>query len=457
MNIVIIGAGSVGRYIAAMFAKKQYNVILVDKNGKKLQEAAWQMDAATRQGSGTDLKLLEDLLEFSPDLFIALTNDDESNLVACSIAKNLGYPKTIARVKDHRYLNRKRLDFGRMFNVDYFVGPELLAAYEINKYLMDPGSLAMESFAHGAVQLRSIIIPNSWKNAEKRLADLSLPTGLLVVLIQRQIQQQQPYSSSITRKVIFPHGNDHILPGDEVTIIGEAASMANCYEFFGISTKKIESVAIVGGSLTGYNLAKILEQQGIRVLLIEQDEEKCHILAEQLPKCSIVNHDGTDLDFLIAERIGSSDAFVACTRHDEVNFLAALAAKEAGCKTVVLQLANTDYTPLTNQLGISFVVSPRISAANRILSLAHSGRLTSVVSLSSGEAEIMEINVSMNSKVVGIPISQLGALLPKDFLIAMIQNRGRIMIAHGNRIISPGDTVIVVSNPKHMHELEKIF
>ena len=213
----------------------------------------------------------------------------------------------------------------------------------------------------------------------------------------------------------------------------------------------------MGGSLTSFNLAKILEQQNIGVSLFEKDEEKCNILAEQLPKCSVINRDGTDLNFLIAEKVGYADAFVACTNHDELNFLAAIVAREAGSQNVIVQLANTDYGTLAKQTGISLSVSPRISAANRILSLAHSGKVTSVFSLSESQAEIMEITVSMNSKIVGIPISQLGALLPKDFLIAMIQNRGRIMIAHGNRIISPGDTVIVVTNPRHLEELEKIF
>ena len=123
MSIVIVGAGDVGLYLAQILSKEEHNIILIDKDSKKLQQASNLLDVATRTGSGTDWQLLDDLLELSPTLFIALTDDDETNLVACSIAKNLGYPRTIARVHDNRYLNRTRLDFSRIFEVDYFISP----------------------------------------------------------------------------------------------------------------------------------------------------------------------------------------------------------------------------------------------------------------------------------------------------------------------------------------------
>ena len=153
MNIVIVGAGTIGRYISVLLSKENHNVILVDVDEKKLEEASRQMDVAIKVGSGTDWQVLDQLLDSSPDLFVALTNDDQTNLVSCSIAKNLGYPRTIARIRDNRFLNRTRLDFGRIFDVDHSIGPELLVANEIYKYMISPGSLRVETFAHGAVQL----------------------------------------------------------------------------------------------------------------------------------------------------------------------------------------------------------------------------------------------------------------------------------------------------------------
>jgi|694.fasta_scaffold49778_3 trk system potassium uptake protein TrkA len=456
MSIVIVGAGDIGCYMAAMLSKEQHNVILIDKNNKILEEVAFSLDVATRQGSGTDWQLLDDLLELSPSLLIALTGDDETNLVTCSIAKHLGYPRTVARVRDNRYLNRTRLDFGRIFDIDYFLGPELLVANDILKYLINPGSLLVENFAHGAVQMRTFAVPTKWRKFNIPLSRLHLPSDVMIGLICRD-KVKQGIHTDREREIIFPHGDDFILPGDEVTLIGETDKIDEAHHFFGIIQKTTHSVAIVGGSLTSMTLAKLLEHRSIDVRVIEKDYEVCCMLADQLPKCDIINADATSLEFLKAEKIGRSDIFVACTRNDEINLMTGMLARQAGCHDVVVMLSNTSYASLVTQLGLNYSVSPRISAANHILSQVLAGNVTSLVSLYENRAEIMEINVSANSKIIGIPLAELGQLFPKDFLIAVIQNRGRIMIAHGSRIISPGDSVIVITSPEHTKDLEKIF
>lgn len=447
MNLVIIGAGGVGRYVSGLLSKEEYNVILVDIDEKKLEKAAMSMDVATRLGSGTDWQLLDDLLELSPEFLIALTSNDEINLVACTLAKHLGYPKTIARVHDRRFLNRIRLDFSHIFEVDTFIGPELLAANDILKFLLTPGSLAVESFSHGAVQLRTLKIPESWKRGKTPLKELKLPTGVIVGLILRGKE----------KNVIFPHGDDVLLTGDEATFIGEQDAVEKLDTYFGIVENKIESVVLVGGSMTSFNLAKLLDERDIRIRILEKDFAKCRWLSEELPNATIINHDATDLEFLRSEKIGLSDAFISCAGRDEVNILACSLAKEVGCRVVVSMLTNTDLGPLLEKQGINFTVSPRISAADHILSQMFGGKVTSLVSFYENQAEVMEVNVSANSKVSGIPLSELGPLLPNDLLIAIIQNRGRIMVADGNRVISPGDTVIVITHPKHVKDLEKLF
>lgn len=455
MNIVIVGAGGVGQYIASMLSKDQHNIILIDINQKKLEKASWNIDIATKHGSGTDWQLLDDLLDLSPHFLIALTDNDETNLVSCAIAKHLGYPQTIARVRDNRFLNRTRVDFAQIFAVDYFLGPELLVANDILKYMVSQGSIAVENFAHGAVQLRTLLMPKKWDKADVPLSKLGLPQGVIVGLIWRQ--EDKTKNGESVKKVIFPHGNERLLPGDEVTFIGEVEAISELHHFLGVQLKVIKSAVIVGGSLTGLNLAKLLESRNISVRLIEKDYTKCSRLVEQLPNSTIIHHDGTDLDFFRAEKVAISDVFVACTNSDETNLVSALLGKEAGCQDAVAMFSNPSYSPLASQLGINHTVSSRISAAGHILSQILSGTVTSLVSFYDNQAEIIEINVSMDSKVVGIPISELGPLLPEDFLIAIIQNRGRIMVANGNRILSPGDTVIVITSPRHIPELEIIF
>lgn len=448
LNIIIIGAGGLGRYIATLLSKDNHNVIVVDKDKKKLEEVSWDTDVGTRLGDGSDWQLLDDLLETFPHFLLALTNDDALNLVSCSIAKQLGYPGTIARIHDNRFLNKTRLDFSHIFHIDHFIVPELLVANDIIKSVIGKGAYAFDFFAHGAVQLCTYRLPTKWKK-NVPLKDLDLPEGVMVGLIYRKLAQGD--------KLIFPHGDDILLPNDEVTFIGETEAMEAIPDFCNTSQKEVSSVVLIGGSATAIQLTRLLERRNVSVRIIEKDYDRCIYLAEHVPHATILNNDGLDIEFLKSQKLSDADLVVACTKNDEVNLMACMLAKEIHCENSMMILSNTKYRPILDKLGISHVVSPNIIATNRILSNLFAETITSLVSLYENKAEILEIKVSMDSRVIGIPISDLGALLPKDFLIAMIQNRGRLMVANGNRIISPGDTVIVITSPNHMADLEDIF
>lgn len=445
MNIVILGAGDIGRYLARILSKNQHNVFVIDKDKNKLTELSQTLDIATRVGTGDDWQLLDSLLELFPDLFIAVTNNDDTNVVACSLAKQLGYPSTMARVHDTRYLNRTRLDFSRIFDVDYFICPELLAASELMEYVGNEKALAVKYFFHGAVQLKIIKVPDEWKLGEVPLSQLDIPKGAMIGLIYRK------------NEVIFPHGSAVILPGDEVTCIGETEVIQQISDFFHLPRQKVQSIVLAGGSATAYHLAKQLEKRDLRVRIIEQDYARAIFLAEHLPSTTILNHDILDFDFLRSEKISQADLMISCTRHDDTNLLAALLAKQAECPDVLMILSNQANIPILNRLDIGHAVSPAIAASNRILSRITRKTINTLISLYDNRAEVIEMVVSTNSKIIGIPLADLGPLLPKNFLVAIIQNRGRVIVAHGKRILSPGDRVILITTPDHMEELEKIF
>lgn len=454
MNIVILGAGEIGTYLAKMLSREEHNVIVIDPDPRPLEKLLRSADVATRIGSGTDWQLLEELLEHSPQLFLALSSSDETNLVACSIAKNLGYPKTVARIHQASFLLRSRLDFARLFFVDHFIGSELILAHDIFKCILNPGNIAVENFAHGAVQMRSIIIPEGSHLSRQSISHLNLPEGLLVGLIRRKPTLG---GEAGPERIIFPRGQDFLLSGDEVTLIGESKVMSQLNSFFGTPSKKINSVVVAGGTSVAMEVCRLLKEEGIQVRLIEQDEERCHFLSEHLPDVTILNQEPTDLNFLLSEKIHLSDAFVACTSSNEKNILAAALAKQAGCSEVIAEVSDESYCSLLRRLGIFFNVSEKVSVANRIHALIQEESVISVASLYHNSAKIMEVKVSSESQIVGIPIADLSKYLPEDFLIALIENRGRIMIAKGANILAPGDTVIVICHPKHIAELEKIF
>lgn len=461
MNIVIIGAGDIGLYLATLFSQLDYGIVLIDIDGQKLEKASRDLDVATRLGSGTDWELLEELMELNPDLLIALTNQDEINLAACLIAKNLGYPRTIARARSHKYFTQSRLNFERLFCVDHLIGPEKLTADAIASMILIPGSTASGNFAHGSVQMRSVKVPARWKKGTIPLAkrkELELPEALMIGLIRRPLIQELKGRKVVQgEQLIFPHGADTLQPGDEVTFIGESDAIKQLHRFFGTSFKPPKSAMIVGGSLIGIYLAHALRAADVHVHILEKDFNKCRFLAETIPGSTVICRDGTDYKFLQSEKIEEADVFIACTRHDEVNFLAGSIAKELGCQNVIISLSDTSYFPLIDRLGIHQIASPRIHAANRILSIVREKTIASMVSMYDNQAEIMEVKVSADSKIAGIPIRHLGPELPPDFLIVVIQSRGRIFIADGSRVLSPGDTVVVISSPKHVHEIKKLF
>ena len=327
MHIVILGAGKTGAHVAQVLSEEQHDVVLIDKDPKVLEQVGRECDVATLHNTTLNSKLFEELMSNRPSLFFAATGDDATNLVSCSIAKNLGFPKTIARVKEREFFDRPQLDFSQLFFVDHFIGAERLAAQDLFNLIVHSSDIAVEHFAHGNVQMRTLQIPERWDRAGVPLKDLTLPNDLMVGLIRRKTGEGE--------KVLFPHGDDHILPGDEVTVVGESKVMHRLHEIFHSPEHRVHSVVLVGGSDVVIHLTHFLSQQRVAVRIIEADKQRCEELAEYLPMATIINRDGRDAQLLKAERIQDVDAFVSCVPHDGDNILIASLAKQLGCKKSV--------------------------------------------------------------------------------------------------------------------------
>lgn len=458
MNIVIVGAGSIGLHLSKIFSQLSYGIVLVDKDASKLEKIGRELDVATKVGDGTDWELIENLMDLSSDVLIAVTNHDEINLVICNIAKNLGYLQTIARVRKNSYYNLNRLHFERLFSVDHLIGPEKLTAESIANMILTPGARAKEHFAHGAIQMRTMYIPNNFPYSEipfSKKDQFPLPKNVLIGLIKRKIQVKE--NNPLKEEVIFPHGKDVLLQGDEATFIGYSEAVDAIYPFLGYTAEYPKTVLIIGGSLITMHLSHILHAHHIRITILEKDFQKCRYLATHLPFCTILQRDGLDVKFLEEENVAAYDVFIAATRDDAINFLAASAAQSLGSKKVLLSLSDSNYIPLLTDRGIAHAASPRIFAANRIFSIVREKNISSMISMYENRAEILEIKVSITSKITGIPLKYLGNYLPRDLLIIAVQSRGRVFIADGARVLSPGDTVIVISNPKYIQEMKTLF
>jgi trk system potassium uptake protein TrkA len=447
MQIVILGGGNTGSYVASVLSQENHNVVVIDKDAKILEKLSRESDIATLHATVPNWKIFEDLLENQPHLFFAATGDDQINLVACSVAKNLGFPKTIARVKSRSYLNHSGLDFNSLFGVDYFIGAEILSAQNLFHLLIYSGDRAAEHFSHGAIEMRTVKIPDLWDKGGECIRDLQLPSDLIVGLIRRKMEEGE--------KILFPHGEDHVLPGDEVTLVGESKIMRQLHEIFHFSENRVRSIVLVGGTEVTEHLAFSLAAKKIPVRIVEIDAERCGDLAERHSEVTLINRDGCDAQFLQSERIQDADAIVCCTHQDGTNLLIAALGKELGCKKAIALIGDAGYAPILEKAGVVPALSARVNIANRILSILHEETILSVSSLCQDHAKIVELKVSPSSQLVGIPLADLK--LPKDLLIAVIESRGRVMIAKGNRILCPDDTVIVICHPHRIPQLPEYF
>jgi trk system potassium uptake protein len=450
MKIVIIGAGTIGLATARLLSEEEQDVILIDKEVVPLERAAQELDVATRLGSGTDWRLLEEITENGCDLLLALTDHDEINLTACAIVKGLSHCRTVARIRNWEILDPIRLDFGKLFAVDHFVSPERLAAEELDQHLLSPESIRVESHAQGAAQLRTLIVPAKWPKIRRPLSEIEFPLSVIVGLIARHAEGTEGV------QVIFPHGNDWLEAGDEITVAGTTEAMRKVHAFFGITQRRIRSAFIIGGGRVGEYLAKILAERGTAVRLIDISRQRCTELSQRLPLVTVVHHDGTDLPFLQAEGIDQFDVAVAATDREEVNVLACLVAQEAGCRHVGALIASRAIDSMLKRHGIAST-SPLAAAANRILSVARAHVVLSTSMLYGNRAKIMELKVSADSKLVGVPLADLSTYLPRDCVFTLIQQGDRLSIATGQSILAAGDLVTLILNPKYTEKLLRLF
>jgi trk system potassium uptake protein TrkA len=297
--------------------------------------------------------------------------------------------------------------------------------------------------------MRTILIPDTWNKKDIPLKNLTLPKELIISLIRRKTDDKE--------EIIFPKGDDYILPSDEITIVGEFNEMYNLSTIFNYKETKIKSAVLAGGSSIALSLAKILEKLNIKTKIIEKNEKRCQVLADLLPNTTIINQDATNVEFLHSEEIKKTDIFISCTTQDQVNVLTSLLAKQIGCPNILAVISDINISPILRKLNIHYTLSEKVNLANRILSIIHSEKIISVASLCENQAKVLEIKVSEESKLVGIPLSDLRIHLPKNLIIAAIENKGKVMIGKGDRIISTNDTLIIVCSPEDVNELKDIF
>lgn len=433
MNIVIVGAGKLGKTLAYTLLSGNHSVTVIDKNEKKLEKMALQMDIMTVNADGKEVVVLKDLNVSNCDYLIATTGNDELNITISAFAKKLGCKHVIARVRDPEHM--AQIDFIKdTMKIDYLVNPDLAISNEIYKFLVEKHALKNGIFSSAGVSLIEFKAKNMPNLVGLPLHETNdIFPNMLVAAISRK------------GKIIIPSGDDIISDCDSLYVIGKKAPIAELNDKVHEKGKytNLQKVMIIGGGKTGLYLAQKLSNFGVSVKIIEKKLDRCYYLAERLDNVMILHGDGTDRQFLEDENIQDMDAFITATGFDEDNLLLALMAKEYDINDVVATVSRSIYAPLVSKLGVDMAVNPIDIVTSNIAKTIHGKKRFITNQLVQGQAEITEIIASSNMKIANKPLKNIN--IPKGVIIGAIHRGHEEIIPDGDTIIQDGDRVLIFS------------
>ena len=452
MRIVIVGDGKVGFSLAKNLSQEEHDIVVIDSNPEALQEALEALDIMVINGNGAVLQIQKEADVEHSDLFIAVTSYDEINILCCVLAKKLGCPHTVSRVRNTDYREQLLLLRSEL-GLSMTVNPEFSAAREIFRLIQFPSFIKLDSFARSRVELVEIAIKENSKLIDKRLDQLYdlLKMKLLVCVIERN------------NEVIIPTGNTVLKCGDKITVTAPVTNLAKLVKKLDISKQKIKNAIIVGGSTIAEHLAQQLINSGVSVKIIEQDEERCRELALKISDAVIIHGDGTKQDLLLEEGIADTDAIISLTNIDEENLIVSMYADHLNVPKVITKIDRSEYSHIFADKGIGSVVCPKLLATAEIIrfvrAMNNSEGEDSILTLHrlvDDKVEALEFIAKNNTRNLGVPLSDIK--FKQNLLVATISRGNKIIIPQGSDVIKAGDKVVIVTaTDSRITELNDIF
>jgi trk system potassium uptake protein TrkA len=446
MRVIIVGAGEVGYHLAERLSQENQDVVVVEANPERAERASELLDVLTIVGNGASIPVLEEAGVRDARILLAVTSQDEVNLISCLAASRLGVTYTIARISNPDYYARGSVLSRERLGIDLMINPEREAAKETFQLLRSAAATDVANFADGRIQLVGLVVREQAPICGKSLADLG-----------EEFFDYHYVTVAIVRngETMIPDGSSTIEAGDQIYVLSPTSEVTDIPPLAGYDPFNLKRVMIAGGSSEGLYLAELLEGDGVECTILDSDRRRCVELAEALPKSLVLHADATDLELLEMEGVSGIDGFVAATGHDETNLLSSLLAKTVGAQKVVSLIEKFEYLPLVPRVGLDAAVSPRMSAVNAILRYIRRGRVVTVATLKGIEAEAIEFKVSKDARVAHRPISEIR--LPPGGIIGTIIRGEKLIIPRGVDHIIPGDEVIVFALPGALSEIEKFF
>ncbi|MGH2758678.1 MAG: Trk system potassium transporter TrkA, partial [Actinomycetota bacterium] len=419
MHVIVCGAGEVGLHIADRLRREGHDVALIDKSAQRISEAEERTDVQTVVGRGTSPSVLDEAGLNKAEIFVAVTNDDEVNLVCALIAKQAGVETTIVRLKSDDLRGVQTSRVRKAMGVDHVIDPDVETAQEIFELLRFPGASEIFPMVGGEIMLIG--------------ARLSEDAPLVGQTLREVAVAHEPHwdylIGSITRggQTKIARHDLRLEPDDHLRIVSNQRGRRQLLNLLGLKAQAPRRVMLLGGGHTARMLAERLQQVGAFVTIVEHKHERARELAVRLEHCVILEGEITDADLLSQEEVGRQDVVIALTGDDDANVLACLFAKASGAAETIAVVHRLALLPLVHEAGIDVAISPRTAIANAVLRYVRGGEISSVTTFLEGEAEILELTVKESSLADGSIVAELP--LPKDVLIGAVVRDGNAEIA----------------------------
>ncbi len=448
MKIIIAGAGEVGFHLAKLLSFESQDITLIDTNKESLAYADTHLDIRVVRGDATSISVLKDSKIASTDLVIAVTSSETTNITVCVLAKQLGAKRTVARISNTEFIEKKEEVGFTRFGIDELISPESLAANEIALLLSQSAFNDTYEFEEGALTMIGLNLSRTALfvgKTVKEVGDLYPDLKYVPLAIQR----------FGTQYTLIPRGDTQFKEGDQVYFTTTEKGVEEIFKLTGKVREEIKNVMILGGSKIGYKTAKDLCKNSFRVKLIESEKDKAFEIADDIPSCLVINGDGRNVDLLQEESINEMDAFIAVTGNSETNIMSCLVAKSKGVKKTIALVENMDYFQLSQSIGIDTLINKKLLAANNIFRYVRKGEVVAMTKLNNMNAELLEFIVTNSSKVCDKKIKDID--LPRSAIIGGVIRDNEGLIALGDFKIKNGDRIVICCLPQSIGKVEKLF
>ncbi len=451
MRIIVVGLGKVGRALTRQLTADKHDVVVIDERADIVDDTVNIFDVRGVVGNGGVYDTQAEAFENGADLLIATTSSDENNILACLVAKRLGTPHTIARIRDPEY--EKQLRFMRKeLGVSMVVNPEKATAREISRVLRFPNAVKLETFSKQRIELVEYRLGASDPLAGMRLNELykNLGVRVLVCVVSR------------AGVLTIPDGTFALEAGDRIYLTATPANLETFFRSLGLFKASAGNVMIVGASKMGYYLAKTLCGMHMKVRIVDSDPARCQELSDQLPEALVICGDGADSDLLAEEGLHETDAFVALTGLDETNIILAMYASQLENCKVVAKINRRSFAELATGKGLvdSYVSTGMVTVEQivqyvRAMQNSRGSNVKTLHRIVDEQVEALEFGVDAQLPFLGVPFKDLKT--KDDVLIAgIVRSDGNVIIPSGQDALQAGDDVIVVTTRKELSDLRDI-